>query len=333
MIRLIGTILAGLLALSPPALAEDDATKLIFVLTWTNCELVCGSFVDAMEASGLDSRIEVREAGQDQSKLADMVQEVRDVRPDLILTMGTSVTLAVVGTLDDAGDDRFIDDIPVVFTFVAEPFGMGIAEGFDGSGRANVTGTYGRAPETVNLNVMRSYDPNFRRLGILYNHNEPNSVVKVDELRALSETEDFELIAIDIDPEADGAPDPALIPVRMAEIAQQDIDFMYLGSSSFLRTNAEVYTRSAVENGIAVLSPYENLVREYSALLSVATLETEPGQLAAGQALKILRDGAVPGDLPIARATDFAYVVNMSVARALDRYPPFEFMQFAEAVN
>jgi len=53
----------------------------------------------------------------------------------------------------------------------------------------------------------------------------------------------------------------------------------------------------------------------------------------AEQALRILRDGVSPGELPIARATDFAYVVNMEVARRLGRYPPFSFMQIAETVG
>jgi hypothetical protein len=42
--------------------------------------------------------------------------------PDLVLTFGTSVTLGIFGTLDDIGSDRFLDDIPVVFTVVADSF-------------------------------------------------------------------------------------------------------------------------------------------------------------------------------------------------------------------
>ena len=53
---------------------------------------------------------------------------------------------------------------------------------------------------------------------------------------------------------------------------------------------------------------------------------------AAEQALAILRDGAVPGDLPILQATDFAYMVNMDTARTLNRIPPFAFLQVAETV-
>jgi putative ABC transport system substrate-binding protein len=250
-----------------------------------------------------------------------------------VLTYGTSVTLGIAGTLDDIGDDRFIQDIPLVFMQVADPFATRIAESFEGSGRANVTGTFNRVPEEVNIEVIRTYDPSFRRLGLLYNGNEANSLLKRDELQRLSETMGFELVAIELDPGNDGAPDPAMIPLRMAELEDRGVDFMYLGSSSFLRINAALFTASAVANGIAILSPYENLVRDYDALLSIAARAFDVGELAAKQALRILVDGETPGDIPIAQATDFAYVVNMRIARELARFPPFEFMQIAETTE
>ena len=89
----------------------------------------------------------------------------------------------------------------------------------------------------------------------------------------------------------------------------------------------------AMFTGIAIVSPYEALVRNDSALLSVAAREDDIGRLAARQALAILRDGQKPGDLPILSATDFAYVLNMDVARQLDKLPPFAFLQIAETVQ
>ena len=40
-----------------------------------------------------------------------------------------------------------------------------------------------------------------------------------------------------------------------------------------------------------------------------------------------------PGDIPVARMTQFAYVINMEVARKLNLYPPVRILQFAETVN
>ena len=143
----------------------------------------------------------------------------------------------------------------------------------------------------------------------------------------------IELVALELDPGNTGQPDPATIPPRLAELHEQGVRWVYLGSSSFLSKNATAFTAAAVENGIAVVSPYESMVRDEQALLSIAAREEDVGRLAAEQALKILRDGATPGILPILQATDFAYVVNMEVAHRLDLFPPLAFMQVAEAVK
>jgi len=315
------------------SLARADDSKLIYAVFWEGCEYSCEGFQTTIAESGLDAELVIRVAGQDKARLPGFVEEAHEVGADLVLTYGTSVTLGIAGTLDDVGDKRFIQDIPLVFMYVADPFATGIAASFEGSGRANVTGTFNRVPESVNVEVIRAYDPAFKRLGLLYNGNERNSVIKRDELQGLAETMGFELVALELDPGNDGAPDPAVIPLRMAELAEHGVDFMYLGSSSFLRVNGALYTASALENGIPILSPYENLVREYDALLSIAARAYDVGVLAAQQALRILLDGETPGEIPIAQVTDFAYVVNMRAARALGRFPPFAFMQIAEVTE
>lgn len=308
-------------------------TKKILGIWYEACEYLCEGFKDAIAQSGFDAEVTIVDIEQDKSRLSDLVKRARRDRVDLVVTHGTSATLGVIGTLSDAGNSKFLDNIPVVFTVVADPFGTRIAESFERSGRENITGTFNRVPESVYIEVVRQYDPNFTKLGLLYHANERNSIIKKDELEKLLLGLGIEFVAIEIDPGNPGAPDPALISVRMAELREKGVRWVYLGSSSFLRIHSEVYTASAVKNGIAIVSPYESLVRDHQALLSVAARYYDIGGLAANQALSILRDGATPGDLPILRATDFAYVLNMDVARELDRIPPFAFLQVAEIVS
>jgi putative ABC transport system substrate-binding protein len=319
------------IAFVPSSFAEDRRT--ILGIFYEGCEYLCEGFKTAIADSGFPASVVVRDINQDKAQLSAIAAEINETRPDLVLTFGTSVTMGLIGTLEESRPDRISSDIPVVFTVVADPFGTNIAESFEASGRKNVTGTFNRVPESVNIEVIRQYDPAFSKLGLLYNSNERNSAIKKKELEALAPTLGIELVALELDPGNEGAPDPGTIPTRMEELREKGVEWIYLGSSSYLRKNGDLYTSSAVENGIAIVSPYESLVREKQALLSIAARYYDVGQLAAGQALKILRDGATPGDLPIVRATDFAYVVNMDVARKLDRIPPFAFLQIAEAVT
>lgn len=314
--------------------SADAETKKIYAVTWEGeCEHSCQGFVETIQNSGFDAEVILRLAHQDKSKFAGFIEESRQLGADLVATYGTSVTLGILGRKADDGNPQYINGIPGVFWYVADPFGTGIADSFESSGRPHIAGTFNRVPEEVNIRTIRSIKPDFQHLGILYNGNERNSLIKVDEHRILSQEMEFEFTAIELDPENSGAPDPALIPIRMKELADAGVDFIYLGSSSYLRIHADEFTQAAVENGLPVLSPYEELVRENQALVSIAARAYDVGRTAAEQALKILRDGETPGDLPIARVTDFAYVVNMEVARKLGIFPPVEILQVAETIK
>ena len=313
--------------------AHAAERKQILGVFYEGCENVCEGLKAGIAESGFAADVTIIDLEQDKSRIAAAIAQARQMPAELVVTYGTSGTLGVIGTLADAGNPAFIEDIPVVFVKVADPFGTNIAKNFEGSGRPNVAGTFNRVPEAINIEVVRQYDPTFDKLGLLYNSNEANSAITATELQKLAPEVGIELVALEIDPGNEGVPEIGKIAVRMAELRDRGVKWLYVGSSSFLNVNGELFTKTAVENGIAVVSPYEPLVREHEALLSIAARLEDVGRLAAEQALKILRDGATPGDLPIVQATDFAYVVNMTVAKRLGRFPPFSFLQVAEAVN
>jgi putative ABC transport system substrate-binding protein len=317
-------VLVALAGLVGPVQAEG--TKRILGIFYEGCEKTCEGFKAGIANSGFPAEVEILDVAQDKSRLPEAVKRVRDGKPDLVVVYGTTATLGTIGTLGDAADPRFIGaDTPVVFTAVADPIGSRVVESFERSGRANVTGTFNRVPEKLNIQIIRRYDPTFKKLGLLYHGNEKNSVQKMKELAKLAPEMGIELVALEIDPGNIGPPKPELISVRLRELREKGVKWLYVGSSSFLNANGAAFTAAAVENGIAVVSPYPALVREHRALLSIAAPREEVGKLAADQALRILSDGAKPGALPIAVATHFTHVVNMKVAKQLELLPPTAF--------
>ena len=143
----------------------------------------------------------------------------------------------------------------------------------------------------------------------------------------------FKFTALELKAGANGRPKLETLPESIAELKGQKVDFIYLGSSSFLRKNGDAFTRAAVERGIPVLSPYEHLVRKSDALLSVAARYYDVGQLAGEQAKAILINRKSPGDLPIRSVANFAYTINMKTARKLKLFPSVKILQYAETVN
>lgn len=67
--------------------------------------------------------------------------------------------------------------------------------------------------------------------------------------------------------------------------------------------------------------------------MSVAASYYEVGRLAGRQAEAILIGGRNPGELPIARMTQFAVTINLSVAKQIGLFPPVSLLQIAEIVE
>lgn len=330
---MIRKLLAGAFALGAlmgSAVAEEAT---VMIVTWRGCEDACRGFQDHLGEAGVAARFVLRDAAQREDAVPGFLAEAREMRADLILTWGTNVTRGVAGTLADRDDPTFNHDIPQVFTIVADPVGAGLVESLDDTGRANLTGTYNRVPEEVTIETIRAYKPDFRHLGLVYNANEANSVLKRDEMSALAERLGFAFTAVELPLRPDGKPHVEDIRPALASLAAAGVDFVYLGSSSFLQANADALTDAALAEGLPLLSPYERLVRESRALISVAARYYDVGRLAGAQAERILVHGAAPGDLPVARMRDFAVVINLAVARELRLFPPIELLQIAEIVD
>lgn len=232
-----------------------------------------------------------------------------------------------------SGEPAFINDIPVVYMVVADAVGSGIIESFDRTGRGNVTGTHNRVPEETNIAAMQALLPKLDVLGMLYNPAEQNSVIKVEEVRTIARKMGLDLVSLEVDLGPDGHPVADTLSEKLAELSSGGADFLYVGSSSFLERNGKRLTEAALEIRLPVLSPYERLVTEEAALLSVAARYEEIGRLAAEQAASILLDDRPAGELPIRQMERFAFVVNMRTARALDLFPPLEILQIAETVE
>ena len=305
----------------------------IMIATWRGCEEACKGFQDYLTKHNVDADFMLRDAGKKKTTLPGFLGEARAESVNLIVTWGTSVTRGIVGTLSDLGNPAYNHDIPTVFMIVADPVGAGIVKSLERTGRPNVTGTYNRVPEEVNIETIRTYLPSFRRLGLLYNTNEKNSVLKRDEIAALTGPMKFELTALELPLGDGGKPRVEDVALKVAELKAEGVDFIYLGSSSFLRESRKAVADAAEKNGIPVLSPYEQLVRDSQALISVAARYYDVGRLAGEQAKKILAGGMAPGDLPVSRMTNFAVVVNMGIAKKLKLFPPLDLLRVAETVN
>lgn len=332
MMRLHQLRLSFLILILSSSMLNAEEKKLIYSVYWNGCENVCKGIKDYFAAKPIDVQVLVREYVRDKNDFPLLIQEAKDLGADVVVTRGTSVTLGMVGQTNAPLKEKYLQQIPVVFTLVSDPIQSKIINTYEDTGRANITGVRNRVPEAINIATIRNISPTFKRLGMIYNPLEPNSVAKMKEVENLQQQHDFELIAIALDIENDQAT-AHTIPEKMHSLKQQNVDFIYLGSSTFLKIHMHLYTQTAVDLKIPILSPYESLVRESQAYISIAANDYDVGLLAGKQIYKILKGEKKAGEIPVAAISKFAYVINMQTAEKIELYPSLEMLKVAELVN
>ena len=67
-------------------------------------------FMDYLKSEGLKVNFVIRDCNKDKSCLPEVISEVKELKPDLVYTFGTSVTLAVAGTKQNASSEKNITE-------------------------------------------------------------------------------------------------------------------------------------------------------------------------------------------------------------------------------
>ncbi len=320
---------AGLVAMPAIARAATDKPYTIYQITYRGPTDVERGFRDYLEQRGIPVTIIERSADLDPSRVPGFVEEIRQIKPDLVYTWGTPVTLGTFGRASDADPARFITDIPGVFTMVASPESSGVVPTRDSSGR-NITGTSHVVPPEPQLRAMEAYRP-FKRLGVLYTSIEQNSLAIVNALRDLTAELGFALEERTFPLDAAGRPTTDNAAELVTQLADAGAEWLYYLPDTFLSTNISKVAPVATSLGLPGFSATELLHRD--ALISLISRYYSLGQLTGYKAEQILTRGVPPEDIPIETLKRFALIINMPLARELKMYPPLAMLNYANILT
>lgn len=331
MIAALGLGATGTLALGAGAgrAADAAARPRIYMITFRGETEVERGYRDYFAANNVDAHFMTRDIDRDVRKLPTLVEEIRALKPDLVYTWGTPVTLGVAGRFDAADPARHIVDIPVVFALVAAPVAAGIIPSLERPGR-RVTGAIHVVPPEKQLRAMKSYRP-FRTLGVLYSRSEQNSVAIVEELRHLARSMEFRLVERTFATNAQGAPLADGVEDLVAQIRREGADWLYYLPDTFLGTIYDRVSPAALAEGLPTFGAAELAVREGGALVGLISRYYSVGQLAASKSIEILK-GRDPAAIPAETLKRFSLIINMAVAKKLAFYPPLAMLNYAEVI-
>jgi putative ABC transport system substrate-binding protein len=333
MIRVLIALLCAAALLAADVQAQSPSRPYrIYAITFRGMTDVERGFQDYFAARRIPVQITFRDLNRDNTRMPGFLEEIRRTKPDLIYTWGTSVTLGVVGTYDQADPQNYITDIPVVFTLVAAPVLAKIVRDLKTPGR-NVTGVFHVAPTEAQIRAMASYRP-FKSLGILYTPTEQNSVVVVEEVREVSKRLGFSVVARPLKLDANKKVTSEGAPEMVRDLKLRDgVEWLYLPPDSYLGTQAQkVIIPAAMSVNLPAFASTEQLM-ETGALTGLVSRYHSIGQFTAYKAEQILVNKVRADKIPVETLTRFALQVRMDVAEQLKLPPPLPMFNYAELLT
>ncbi len=296
---LIAVVLA--LCAAASAAAGPKPVKTIGILMFSGenrYQEATRGFMDQLAKAGYaEPRVRfIREnAGASKGKAREIVQRFAAADLDLVFTLGTSATVAVV---------REIKDVPTVFSVVFDPIDAGIARDWKSSGN-NTTGMSSGLPMAKLLESLYEFRP-VTRLAVLYSPGENNSETQLKELQ-----------------QAAGAYGIRVVPVPLAtreEIFQimpeiiRTSEAIFLTGSNLVDSQVVPIVQAATRGRIITVTHLEDLV-EKGVLLGLCADAYSLGSRAGDKAVRILR-GANPASIPIERASELELILNVRTVKA-----------------
>jgi putative ABC transport system substrate-binding protein len=259
------------------------------------------------------------QTGEIETATARMIRE----RPDLILVTATSFASAL---------HRKTHTIPIVMVASGYPVEAGLAHSLARPGK-NVTGTTiyaGTGVWAKYLELLRAAKPGIERVGMLMSYTPPGHSREEVEPVHREVAQGAELLGLRV--HIVEVPSPERTEGALAEIEARKPEALLLTSGQGTWTVREKLSGFALRHRLPSVCDFWWDDIEPQPLLIYAPEVMALWGAALSYAVRILRDGARPGDLPIQQPARFELAVNLKTARALDLAIPQSLLLRADRV-
>jgi putative ABC transport system substrate-binding protein len=246
-------------------------------------------------------------------RTTEIAAEFVRLKVDVIVTFGTAVPIVKQATTV----------IPVVFAIAQDPVGGGLVASLAKPG-GNVTGLSLQASDVAGKRVelLREVVPQLRRLAILVDFGNPQSVLEMGEVQAAARMLGIEVAPLAIRRAEDIAP--------AFEALKPQADALYVVTNALINANRTRIITLALGARLPTIFNTRDLVQA-GGLMSYGPKNSDLFRHSADYVDKILR-GVKPGDIPVEQPTKFEFVFNLTTAKALAVTVPSSLLARADEV-
>ena len=246
-----------------------------------------------------NASIELRfeNANGDNSALTAIMQNLRNDGVDILVPIATGGAQSAKAAFDGSG-------VPIVFAAVSDPE----AAGLTGEGCEDITGVSNNIPAAEIVQLIGDFQPDFKKIGFLYNSSEPNSVSTITAAKAYCDENNIEYAEASIASLTD-------LQTACESLISQGVDALYTGNDNSIASAMPTYTDVAYSKGVPVYCGADSMVADGG----LATIGVDYVQLGTQVAAIVERiaAGESPADIPYETLSDYARFVNLQAAERL----------------
>ena len=246
-------------------------------------------------------------------RYAEIAAEFVRLKVDVIVPVGSAVPTVKEATAV----------IPIVFAVGIDPVGSGLVANLAKPG-GNVTGLSLQAANLAGKRIefLREVLPQLRRLAIIFNVGNDQTVLEMSETQAAARTLGLEVTPLEIRRAED------IVPAFEAVKAQAHA--LYVVVDQLVVANRTPILASALGARLPTIFSTNDFVRA-GGFMSYGPNYADLFRHSADYVDKILR-GTKPGDIPVEQPTKFELVINLVTAKALGLTIPESFLVRADEI-
>ncbi|MFC3883603.1 ABC transporter substrate-binding protein [Bacillus songklensis] len=251
---------------------------------------------DAGYEEGKNLKIDYQNAQGDMNNNMMIAQNLVADQNDLILAITTSSAQAAV---------KSTKDIPILFTAITDPVGAKLVNSIEQPG-GNVTGTSDTHPEAIKKTIssIKEFIPDAKKVGIIYNSGEPNSVVNVENAKKVIKEIGLEAVETTVSTSSEVK--------QAAESLVGRADVFYIPKDNTVVAALESVIKVANEKKIPTFVGEGDSVKR-GTFASYGFEYHDLGYATGKMAVEIL-EGKKPSDIPVGFPENLELVINKKAA-------------------
>ncbi len=265
-------------------------------------------FIDELAAFGYDENkvsYDLQNAQGDFATAQTIAEKFASGKVDLVLAIATPTAQATANV---------IRDIPILITAVTDPVAAGLVESIERPG-TNVTGTSDLTPVAKQLELLKTIAPQAKRVGVLYNPGEANSLVQLDLARKAAAGLGFSVVEVPVDSSSS--------VYQAAQSTVGKVDALYVPTDNTVVSALESVVIVAENAKLPLIVGETDSVRR-GALGTISIDYYALGRQTGRMALEILEKNANPAEMPIQYLDDVELVLNLGAAERMGVELPAE---------